>query len=374
MNGIKRIFINGRFLTQAITGVQRYAHELVKALDLLIDEGEIDRSRYRFELLAPSKGILYDLGLKHIPLRKTGYLSGHAWEQLELPFHSQGGLLFCPGNTAPVLSLSFRQATVITVHSLSFLYFPEAYSFAFRAFYRFIIPLVFRWGDAVITVSQSEKELIYKTYGQKINNLYAIQNGGVSQEFSQIIEKITPSAKPAHPFVLFVGSLSKGKNLQGVLEAITILNKTAHVSLVVVGAGGKTFNSTQVGISEELINKIDFKGQINDVSQLVGLYNSACCLVFPSFYEASSLPPIEAMACGCPVIASAIPALMERCGDAALYCDPGNAVDISEKIRQLIEDGHLRGTLRQKGLEQAQKFTWEKSAQQTFAVIRGILT
>ncbi|MCL4442313.1 MAG: glycosyltransferase family 4 protein [Firmicutes bacterium] len=366
----KQIFINARFLTQSITGVQRYAHELIKALDYLIERGEIDTSRYKFELLAPRRGILHDLGLKHIPMRRVGYLSGHAWEQFELPFYSTGGLLFCPGNTAPVLSLMSGRATVVTVHSLSYLLFPEAYSPAFRTFYKMIVPLVLRRAGAVITVSLSEQEQIIKNYAPDRDRLHVIQNGAISKNFLDNIEGVsTPPEHSSHPFVLFVGSLSKAKNLQAVLQAIDILGNDEGVSLVVVGEGGKTFNKGEFNYSEKLISKVDFKGQVDDLRELIQFYRSASCLVFPSLYESSGLPPIEAMACGCPVIASSIPALMERCGDAAVYCDPQNPADIAGKIRLLINDVSLREALRQKGFERAKHFTWEKCARETFSVI-----
>ncbi|HWI55369.1 MAG TPA: glycosyltransferase family 1 protein, partial [Desulfobacteria bacterium] len=122
----QKIYINGRFLTQSITGVQRYAHEVVKALDSMIDSGEIDKSHYQLQILAPGKGIKYDLGLKHIHLQQIGKPTGHLWEQTVLPAGSRDGLLFCPGNTAPAISLLSGQKTVVTVHDLSYLYFPDA--------------------------------------------------------------------------------------------------------------------------------------------------------------------------------------------------------------------------------------------------------
>lgn len=373
MSGIKRIYINARFLTQPVTGVQRYAIELVKALDCLIEQGEIKKFKYRFELLAPRKGLLRDLHLKHITLRKVGVLTGHAWEQLELPMYSAGGLLFCPGNTAPALSLLAGRKTVVTVHSLSYLYIPEAYSAAFRTLYGTIMPLVLRKANKVITVSQSEKKLITGRYGD-IKNIHVIQNGTGLKSFVDENEKLkVDKSDSAEPFLLFVGSISKGKNLQGVLEALSILNKSRDVNLVVVGAGGKTFKGAEACLPGNIINKVFFKGQIDEVRELIHLYKTAFCLVFPSFYESWGLPAVEAMTCGCPVIASNIPALAESCGDAALYCDPFDPADIAVKIQGLMDDEALRQSLIQKGLARAGRFTWDKCARETFAIIEEAL-
>lgn len=369
-----RIYINARFLTQSITGVQRYALELVKALDYLLETGEIDKSRFKFELLAPRWGIQHELKLKNIPLRRVGLLSGHAWEQLELPFYSRSGLLFCLGNTAPVMSLLSKQPTVVTIHSLSFLFFPEAYSTAFKVFYKQIIPLALRGGDAVITVSQSEKDYIISRYGPLQNRLHAIQNGAMDKEFLnnlQVPEAVIPEGN--RPFVLYVGSLSKGKNLRGVLEAMALLNRNHDISLVVVGATGKSFNKDDFNLPEEITSKVFFKGQVDNTAELVSLYKSALCLVFPSFYEASPLPPVEAMACGCPAVVSAIPSLRERCGEAALYCNPHDPAEIAGRIEQLLIDETLRESLRQKGLGHAREISWAKCARETFTVLREVL-
>lgn len=368
----KYIYINARFLTQAITGVQRVAHELVKSLDLLIEKGEIDSSCYRVELLAPKSGIKHDLGLKNIPVRQVGRLSGHGWEQFELPFYSKKGLLVCPGNTAPVFSLLSGQKTVVTVHDLSYLYFPEAYSFAFRAFYNMVIPMVLKYSSSVITVSESERISILKHYNYADKRLKVVHNGGLPGEYLDKIDSIKASETSDKPFVLYVGSLSRRKNLQGVIEAVALLNRHNDVPAVIVGAGGKSFRNTQFGVPEDA-GRIDFKGQVNDTAYIIDLYKSSACFVFPSFYESSGLPPIEAMACGCPVIVSPIPALIERCGDAALYANPDDPADIADKIMRILENPSLAGDLRRKGFERAKMFTWEICARQSWGVIRDVL-
>ena len=106
--------------------------------------------------------------------------------------------------------------------------------------------------------------------------------------------------------------------------------------------------------------------------QLRALYESAACFVFPSFYEGFGLPPLEAMACGCPVVASNVAAIPEVLGDAALYFDPANDRDIFEKVRRVLEDPQLRKEMREKGLSRARKWTWEKCAKETFEIFKEI--
>lgn len=369
----REIIINARFLSRPTTGVERYASELIKALDSLIDNGEIDSKQFSFKLMAP-RNVKHALNLKHIPLQRVGYLSGHLWEQLELPMYSRGDLLFSPCNTSPVVSLMSSQKTVVVVHDLSPLYFPDAYSLRFRTFYRFIFPIIFIRGDAIVTVSTSERELLLNYYCWSADKLHAVQNGGLPTSYIDEISNVEPSSSSvSRPFVLYVGSLSRRKNFQGVLQAIANLEKDTCVDLVVVGTQGKVFDNREFSVPNSITNKVDFKGQVNDLGELIKLYKSASCLVFPSFHESSGLPPVEAMACGCPVVVSSIPALAERCGDAALYCDPHNPNDIASKIQELISDRGLRESLRQKGFVRAKQFTWQKCARETFAVVEKVL-
>lgn len=370
-SGVKTIYINGRFLTQNITGVQRYAHEIIKALDQLIKDQKIDNEKYQFILLSPQKSLVHSLSLKNIEWRRVGKKSGHAWEQLDLPSYVKTGLLFCPGNTAPLQILHSKKKTLVTVHDLSYLYYPEAYSISFKLWYRFLIPLIMRNANAVITVSESEKKSILKYYPYVKNRLSAIQNGGLPEKQDSLIRVTTDSRYKAT--ILYVGSLSRRKNFQGLIKALEIVNNLFDICLVVVGTGGISYRPPDFQISQSMEKRIFFKGQKNNFDELILFYKKSTCLVFPSFYEASPLPPLEAMACGCPVIVSNTPALQERCGDAALYCDPNAPEDIADKIIQLLKNKELRESIIQKGFLRAKKYSWEKSAWQTFSIMEKIL-
>ena len=163
------IVINGRFLTQGITGVQRYARELVQAIDAILDA----RNDLRITVISPRLS-RKPPGWRNVVLHEGGHLHGHAWEQLELPRLSRGRMLFCPGNMAPVLSLLGSQRVVVTVHDLSYRYFPSAYSHTFRMWYGMVVPMVLRHANAVITVSNSERNAIIGHYPAAAPRLFAI--------------------------------------------------------------------------------------------------------------------------------------------------------------------------------------------------------
>ncbi len=369
MDTVKKrtIYINGRFLTQPVSGVQRYGREIIKALDVLIEKGVVDTSLYQIVILCPNKDIPEFPELKNIPIVRTGRLGGHAWEQLELPFFVKRNTLFCPGNTAPLLTLCLGGKTTATVHSLSYLYFPKNYSLAYRLWYRLMTPAIFRLANAVITVSETEKKIISEHFPGAGSRLFAIQNGGLPVSCSA--ENSTGRRTDKEPYILYVGALTRSKNFQGVMEAVGILNNSMRTRLVVAGSAGKAFNYTSTVDHVPNEDLIEFKGQINNREDLIELYRGAACFVFPSFYEASPLPPIEAMACSCPVIVSDIPALRERCGDAALYCDPGDPEDIARQIGYLIKNPDTAARLIKRGKERAKIFNWENCALKTFEII-----
>jgi glycosyltransferase involved in cell wall biosynthesis len=136
-------------------------------------------------------------------------------------------------------------------------------------------------------------------------------------------------------------------------------------------AGGATgvFASGEFAVPETIRERVTWLGQVDDPARLAAAYRGARCLVFPSFYEASPLPPTEAMAHGCPVVAAEIPSLRERCGDAALYCDPHDRAAIARAVERVLDDAALAADLRRRGAARAATFTWAACAERTLAVL-----
>jgi glycosyltransferase involved in cell wall biosynthesis len=357
--------INGRFLTQHVTGVQRYARELVGALDTILDA----TAEFKITVMSPRLSEPPPVW-RNIELQQVGRLQGHAWEQFELPWYSRGRLLFCPGNTAPAISLLGSQPVVVTVHDLSYIYFPEAYRLVFRLWYGFIIPLVLRRATRVITVSESERQAILAHYPKAAGRLHAIANGGLPTAFSTGVPEL---GAERDGYILYVGSLSKRKNIARMLEAACRLARKRRFHFIFVGDVSKSLTTSVARIPEDVAFEITFVGLVDDPITLVSYYRNAKCLMFASLYESSGLPPIEAMACGCPVLASDIPALRERCGNAALFCDPHDVESISAGLEQLMDDGTLRANLRTLGYQRASTFTWERCARETLGLIHSSL-
>lgn len=362
---MKKIYINARFLTQNITGVQRYATELVKSFDTLLDKGIINAEEYSFTLIAP-RGSKKSIDLKHISIKSVGRLNGHFWEQLILPLYTHSALLINLCNTGPL----FKRNQIVTIHDAAVFAKPEAYSKVFKIWYRFLLTGLGLISKKIGTDSSFSKNEIIKyckVKEKKINIIY----GGKEHLFLVSSE---PSILKKHglderPFLLTVSSINSNKNFKSIMNAIKILGKTDYDIVIAGGTNHKIFNQDQF----ELPSTVKYLGYITD-SELKTLYENATCFVFPSFYEGFGLPPLEAMACGCPVIVSNNASLPEVCGDAALYCNPHSPEDVANKIRILMNDGALRQSLQQKGLERAKQFTWEKCARETLVVIEKVLS
>src|SRR5690606_29613754 len=217
--------------------------------------------KYRFVILTPGRGVIHHPKLEHIEIRPVGRFTGHIWEQLDLPGASKDGALFCPGNTAPVISLIFKRKTVVTVHDLGYIYFPDTYSRAFRILYKTLIPIVLRRASAVIAVSNSEGQAIRRVYGVPEERVTAIQNGGLSGDY--LYDGPDLSQQEPEPFAFYVGAISKKKNVHGVIQAAAEL-AGEPVRFVIAGGGGKPFKDFDLPPEVERKARVEFTGRISD--------------------------------------------------------------------------------------------------------------
>jgi len=363
--------INGRFLLQNVTGVQRVGIEFLRALDELLGDG-LYPDLY-VEVLVPAREeLVTELKLANIPLRPVGRLRGVAWEQVELSRHVRGATLLCLGNTAPAARLLRRKwPTYVMVHDLSYKYFPDAYSRGFRTLYQALMPVVLARSNHVFTVSKSEAASILEACPRFITaeRLTVVQNGGGEATTHQPVglEKRNRGA-------LYVGSLTKRKNVDGLIAAAIELARHDDLDTVIVGGTGAIFDDEDRLLPADVTDRIQFLGQINDPDVLVELYRSASVFLFPSFYEASPLPPIEAMTHGLPVVSSDIPSLRERCGDAAVYCDPSLVSSIVGATRTLTQDDQYWAEAQGRGLVVAARYTWAVQVQAVLEVALPDLT
>jgi glycosyltransferase involved in cell wall biosynthesis len=346
------IFVNGRFLAQRFSGVQRFARELLLALDELLAEGVIDRDRYRLTVLQP-RSVAEPVEYRYIAMQSIGRYNGHLWEQTELPAHARGKLLLNFCNTAPLL----KGNQVLTIHDAAVRAVPKAYTRAFRTWYRVIYTLAGAHATRIITVSQFSKRELVGRLGLSAERIAVVSEGSdhilrVASDLA-IIERLELQRRS---FVLAVSNLSPHKNLAAVAQAMEIAD-LPDIDFVIAGSA-----NPRVFEAAALPAPIKHVGAVSD-GELRALYERAACLVYPSLYEGFGLPPLEAMACGCPVLVADAASLPEVCGDAALYCDPRSPADIAAKLVKLLRSGVLQNRLREEGRARAAQFTWCRCAE-----------
>jgi glycosyltransferase involved in cell wall biosynthesis len=359
-----RVVVNGRFLSQRVTGVQRHARELVQALDHLLEREPGGASGIELSLLMPPDADS-GLELRRIELRRVGRLRGQAWEQLELPFHSRGSLLLNLANTTP----TFGPTQIVVIQDASVFAVPQAYSAVFGSWYRLMLP---RWASRaqlVLTNSEfSRAELVrwLRIPSEKIRVI------GCGHEHMLRIPPdpgvLTRHRLGARPYALAVSSLSRHKNLEAIPAAIQLLGPAACDFALAGPTNPRVFGHLPEAASAQVTQL----GYVSD-GELRALYEQAACLVYPSRYEGFGIPPLEAMACGCPVIASRAASLPEVCGDAALYVDPEDPRQLAAAIRRVLCEQGLADELRRRGYERAVRWTWARSAASTLAAVREVL-
>lgn len=347
-----RIAINGRFLTQRASGVQRFAAETIKAIDALLDSAAYQALKGHIEILAPPKA--RDFPLKNIPLRRVGFFSGYIWEQFEYPLHAGGQLLLNLCMLGPLIA----RHQIIVVHDATVRALPDNFSARFRAAYGFLIPRLCKRADLVVTVSEFSRREIGKWYGANIDTMPVCYEGGdhitaVAPDLS-VLERLGLQGRK---FFLGVGVDSSNKNIVKVVEAFRAA-KFDDTMLVLTGARDPRVFGYFGEVQSDGVRMI---GYVSD-QELRALYEHALALVFPSLYEGFGLPPVEAMTCGCPVVISEQPALVEVCGDAALHCEANDVAALARHLRALNDDAALRQRLSAAGRERARRFTWAATA------------
>ncbi len=339
--------VNGRYLTQPMTGVQRYARNVITAMN-----GALGEAATQAPIIAPTAAS--DPGLAAMPLTTAGPLSGHAWEQMVLPARWQGRLLnLC--NTAPAT----KADQVVCIHDSNVFVAPESYGTAFRTTYRLLQPLLARRAARLTTVSADSARQIAKHLPVRAADVVVLPNGHEhALAWDPALARAAPPVvrETGRPFVFALGSRARHKNLQLVLD---IAPELAAMGLDVIVAGG----GADIFAAEKLsgVPTVKMLGYVTD-HDLAFLLDHALCLLFPSWTEGFGLPIIEAMARGCPVISSDRASMPEVCGDAALLAPPDEPGAWARQVRRLATSSDLQNDLVGRGRDRVQMFSWKDTA------------
>lgn len=354
-----RILINA-LQAGNLSGTGRYTTELLRAL--LAQDEEHDVHIFWPEHLKPT---VQDTRL-HIHRRKSDNAANRLLtDQIGLRDflrrHAMD-IIHYPANIGPVTR---KHKLVLTVHDLSFIHNPQWFRPDRAMYYRVAAQASARTARRIIADSKhtaADLQKYFKIPNDKIDVAYL----GVEPMFKPAPPEVCAAVRRKYAlpekFFLYVGTMEPRKNLPRVIQAWSSIAKETDWDLVVAGRRGwKTKAVDDAAYASPLSARIHFPGFI-DHADLPALLSAAQAFVWPSLYEGFGLPPLEAMACGVPVLTSNTSSLPEVVGDAALTVSPESVEEIAESMRKLSKDDTLRAELQKQGLVRAKKFTWEKTA------------
>lgn len=338
------IVINARFLTQELRGVQRFAEQICLAL-----QGQ----RQDLVFVTPAGIRMHDTA-RQLQAQVIGSHEGHLWEQLDLPryLRRQGHpLLLSLGATGPL----FYRNQIATHHDITYIRHPHSYSWQFRTAYRLMTPLLLKRLKTLITVSQFSKREIGQFYKVAAHKILVVPNA-VGDDFQP-----GAPAQATPRYLLAVSSPSAHKNFNRMIQAFLRLPGFDQVQLRIVGNGGAIFADPSLEALASSDPRVHFLGRLSD-EQLIEQYQGAAAFVFPSLYEGFGIPPLEAQACGCPVLAANAASIPEVLQSSALYFDPLDVDHISRAMALALNNLNIRQHLRTLGLHNVSRFSWEDSA------------
>jgi glycosyltransferase involved in cell wall biosynthesis len=354
---IAHFTINGRFLAQNVTGVQRYAREIVSNIDEILAEDK--SSGFKAKIVVPPKAPS-DYRPSWISVQSTAAGNGIAWEQFILPFYRSGPLLnLC--NQAPLGVIN----QIVCIHDLNTILAPQSYSRSFRMLYGLTQPVLARRVAKVVTVSRYSAAMLARFGYCAESKVHVIPNGHEHVERWDANASSLALAERVRPYVFVLGSQAKHKNVE-ILSRIAPALDALGIDLLIAGGGAAIFSDARLSSRAPNIVHLGF---VSD-DDLAALFKHALCFAFPSVTEGFGLPVLEGLALGCPVVASDIPALREVAGDSALYAAPDSPATWLSKISDFKEQSGLRAELREKGLERAKLFSWKKGARAYLDLLR----
>lgn len=349
------LIIDARMVSEQLHGIGRYTYELInkvkniKNISLYILVNDVEKSS---KIFGNSSNIrLIKMNSKFLSIG----------EFFELPkvinrFNKRETFFHAPSFVSSPL---IKCKSAMTIHDLNHIKLPQFYSKFHKYYYKFVVKTSANKASIIFTDSDFSKNEIVEWLECNENKVIDTKVG-VDKKFSKcnnlkMLNNIRERYKLPQKFILYVGNLKPHKNVGNLFKAMSIVE---DIKLIINGKPNEELNNI---INEyNLQNKIQFIGYVHD-DDLPILYSIAELFVFPSIYEGFGLPPLEAMASGCPVITSNVASLPEVVGDAAGYFNPYDFIEIGNKINKVINDDTLRQNMIKKGIVQAKQFTWENT-------------
>jgi glycosyltransferase involved in cell wall biosynthesis len=366
-----RIAIDARLSYYVQGGITQYTLNLIRALAAIDRENEY----LVFQRRPDQRTIASQQNFRRVSLRAPTH---HPLEQYvlgaELALQGKLDIIHCTDFIPPFY---YRRPSVITVHDLAFLLYPHFLTRRSANYYGLIDRAV-RHAAHIIAVSQSTKQDLVRLTGTPEHKITVIYEAAEPIYFpihdQGVLAQIHAKYHLPEQFILFVGTIEPRKNLPTLLRAFRdlIAGYKTQADLVIVGKKGWLYEETYQLVSDlGIADRVHFLGRV-PTADLPHLYSASQMLVLPSYYEGFGLPPLEAMACGVPVVVSDTPAMVEVVGDAGLRISPEDVEGLTVAMWRLLTDDTLRAERVAKGLTRVRCFSWERAARETLAVYQKV--
>lgn len=356
------------------TGTEWYAYHVIQELKSLIPDS--------FEVRLYSREPLRD-GLEALPGSWRSLVLKwpfRFWTQIRLSwemFRDPPDLLFVP---AHVLPLMLPRRTVITLHDVAFVRYPEAYSVPGRLYHIWSTRRAVKKAVRILTVSRFSRSEIVGLFAADPDSVFVTHLCHDKSRFRPADEDELTAVRGRYgivwPYFIYVGRLERKKNLAGILAAFREFKRMwpgyGDHRMLLVGKRGHGYGQEMRDPGAAGAEDVVELGYVPP-EDMPALVSGAETFVFPTWYEGFGIPVLEAFACGTPVIASDNASVPEVAGDAALYADPGEPAEIARAMHRLVADPALREVMVERGFRRAAEFSWQRTAEETWRVIEGVI-
>lgn len=363
-------------------GIGRYTRQMTRALLELDRENEYVLFAPSASPGSPQPAAATPLGPGHVKLLRLP-LSEKAlvvlWHRLRLPVPVElfGGRLDVFHSPDFALAPVWKARTLVTVHDLSFERVPECFEPALLTYLNRVVPRSVARADIVLADSESTRNDAIELLHLAPDRVFVVY-AGVDDRFCRVtdptlLETVRDRYSLPKRFVLSVGTLQPRKNYVRLIEAFAQLSGADDVHLVISGGRGWLYEGIFRRVEElGLGSRVHFPGYVAE-ADLPSLYSLSEVFAFPSLYEGFGLPPLEAMACGTPVVVSRISSLPEVVGDAARLVDPLSVAEIAGALQRLLDSPAQGAALAERGLAQARRFSWSSAARRLLGLYQTLL-
>ncbi len=342
---MSKIFINGRFLTHKLTGINRFAFEICKELSEIVD----------LTIIVPRNSIVKDYSISDLNIVEYGMFHSHLWEQISLPLFLRGEknyILISFSGLGPILIKS----KISTIHDISYVIHPEWFSKQYALIYKIFTPVIIHSSKCLLTVSDFSKNEICRFYNVPKDSVEIVYNA-ISKQFRDIgLNRVKNK-------VISVSSFDPRKNIKTILNASKLQGFNGF-ELSIIGSGNRVFG--KMNFSKDEFTHVNFLGHISD-EELIKQYNQSEIFISSSLYEGFGIPPLEALACGCKLLLSDIPVYREIFEDSAIYFNPSDPYDLIRCLHQISKSNPYSCPERI-----LSKFSWQDSALKIKSIIASI--